>query len=133
MERQRIDFTDIYRSFKLGTLHRRCNFTKTEELLAVMAVYEFLHNLDSFIDMLNGEGNGWHKDWYLSNLKDILSGEVFLFPNNYIRKKVSKKSNKRICALVKGILEETGLLSWFDRVYRERFGVTILETKIAKI
>jgi len=51
---KKIEFGDIYTSFKMHLIHRHFNGTNIS-LLAIFAVYEFLHNLNTFIDDINRE------------------------------------------------------------------------------
>jgi hypothetical protein len=51
---EKIDFGGIFKSYKMQHIHRHF-LGKDFSLLAVFAAFEFLHNLDSFIDTINSE------------------------------------------------------------------------------
>lgn len=77
-------FYDIYKSFRLGTIHRYFGGTDVS-FIAIFSVFEILHNLRDLSDMIYyGDGRkDYAKKWYEDIIKNLNEGDIPIYPAVY--------------------------------------------------
>lgn len=97
-----LDFGEFFRCYRLNLIHRLFKGESEEEILALFSVYEFLHNLDWFVDEYNiymrGEGKGESvaARWYEDNIA-LMEKRAYARPEavNYLLKRKWFMTEKR--------------------------------------